>query len=252
VLIVNSADGTVLQELSAPKGGEFELGDCAGANAYYAKKRHLPKGTPKVFSCTDVTELNGSLYVVTGYCDGDFVLQAHWCEGCGVWKWGSTAWGGKGTGAGRFQTAHGVFAHEGHIYVANREAHEVVKFTPRGRLVEVLPDIPEGSRICNLAYAEDEKYFVMNALAPLGDGTTYSNINGDSNVYGAMRTAPIFAHDGDKLLATIDAGSLGIPVLKHLHHVWPHYSTAPDGSRQLYILVHGWRDGKFCVLKHEK
>ena len=69
----------------------------------------------------------------------------------------------------------------------------------------------------------------MNALAPLP--------------HTAPRTAPIYCHTGSRLVSTIDAGSLGIPVLKHLHHVWPHYVVAADGSRQLYLLVHGWRDG---------
>ena len=50
---------------------------------------------------------------------------------------------------------------------------------------------------------------------------------------------------------TIEPGELGIPVLKHLHHVWPHYVTQEDGSRQLYLLVMGWSRGKFAVLKHE-
>ena len=59
--------------------------------------------------------------------------------------------------------------------------------------------------------------------------------------------APIFAHDGDALRSVIEPGVLGIPVLKHLHHTWPHY--APDGS--LYLLIHGWSEGKFAVLKHE-
>ena len=37
------------------------------------------------------------------------------------WTWGPVAWGGRGDAQGRFQTAHGVFAHEGRILVANRE-----------------------------------------------------------------------------------------------------------------------------------
>jgi hypothetical protein len=53
------------------------------------------------------------------------------------------------------------------------------------------------------------------------------------------------------VVSTIDPGSLGIPVLKHLHHTWPHYVTMPDGTKQLYLLVHGWSAGKFAVLKHE-
>ena len=62
--------------------------------------------------------------------------------------WGPTAWGGKGTERGRFSTAHGVFAHDGHIFVANREAHQVLEFTPEGSLVRAMPDLPHNARIC--------------------------------------------------------------------------------------------------------
>ena len=53
-----------------------------------------------------------------------------------------------------------------------------------------------------------------------GDGSTYPTGNGDGEVavFGAMRAAPIYAHSGESLVSVIDAGSLGIPVLKHLHH----------------------------------
>ena len=40
-----------------------------------------------------------------------------------------------------FGTAHGVFAHDGHIFVANREAHQVPEFTPEGSLVRAMPDL---------------------------------------------------------------------------------------------------------------
>ena len=53
------------------------------------------------------------------------------------------------------------------------------------------------------------------------------------------------------LFGVLPAGeALGIPVLKHLHHVWPHYHTDKAGVRSLYILIHGWSAGKFAVLKH--
>ena len=81
-----------------------------------------------------------------------------------------------------------------------------------------------------------EDYLVMNSLVP---------------VTAEQSTAPIYAYAEDQIISTIVPGDLGIPVLKHLHLVWPHYVTSPDGSRQLYILMHGWRDGKFAVLKHE-
>lgn len=230
-VLITNLEGTVLQELGAPKGGEFTHD---APNAFYSEHRHKD-----VFKCTDVTYLEGRLYVVTGYSQGDFVLSAE-RDSDGQWYWGPTAWGGKGDAPGNFRTAHGVTAHDGHIYVSNREAFQVIKFTADGKLVEVMPDIPSGSRICNVAHAEHDGYFVMNALAPLDDGKTG---------LGGQRTAPIYAHSGERLISCIDAGSLGIPVLKHIHNVWPHYHTDEAGVRTLYILIHGWRDGKFAVLK---
>ena len=97
--------------------------------------------------------------MVTGYCDGDFVLSAHKVDG--KWQWGPVAWGGKGDGPAQFKTAHGVFAHESHIYVADREHHAVLQFTKHGELVKSLPDIPAGSRICNVGYAEHDNFFTM-------------------------------------------------------------------------------------------
>uniref|UniRef100_A0A7S3ESD9 Uncharacterized protein n=1 Tax=Haptolina ericina TaxID=156174 RepID=A0A7S3ESD9_9EUKA len=233
VLIIG-LDGEVKQQLSAPVGGEFDFGE---ANVYYSERpiKQCPWGQPHLpkFACTDVTYLDGKLYVVTGYCDGDFVLTAN--EEGGQWRWGHTAWGGKGSAAGKFRTAHGVFAYDGHIFVANREAHQVLEFTPDGSLVRALPDIPDTARVCNVARADD--YFVMNALEPIQ--------------HTPAKTAPIFAHSGERLLSIVEPGELGIPVLKHLHHTWPHYVTAPDGERTLYLLIHGWSAGKFCVLRHE-
>jgi len=43
-----------------------------------------------------------------------------------------------------------------------------------------------------------------------------------------------------------------IPILTNIHHVWPHYIKSDNGSTQLYLLVHGWNQGKFAVLKLEK
>ena len=178
-VLLLSLDGEVLQQLDAPKGGEFNFDE---ANGYYSKNPR--KGCPwhevqglsggPDFAVTDVTYCpeNGRLYCVTGYCDGDFVLSASMGDDDGRWAWGPVAWGGKGDGAAQFQIAHGVFAHEGHIFVANREAHQVLEFTPGGQLVRMRGDIPAGARICNVARAGEHGYFVMNALAPLGDGLT--------------------------------------------------------------------------------
>ncbi|MDX1565619.1 MAG: hypothetical protein R3236_09450, partial [Phycisphaeraceae bacterium] len=208
VLIVDLS-GKVLQELGKPTGDEFKD---QKINNYY-------KGKRANFKVTDVTYHDGRLYAVTGYSNGDFVLTAHEKEG--KWAWGPIAWGGRGKKPGQFRTAHGVYAHEGHIYVANREAHQVVKFTAEGKFVETLPDIPKGSRVCNVAF--ENGYFFFCPLKKIGK----------------QASAPIYAHTGEKLVSTIIPGELGIPVLNNIHHAWPHEVTNADGSKQLYLLVHG-------------
>lgn len=220
-VLVMDLTGKVVQELGSPKGGEFNFDK---ANTYYQGKRSR-------FVVTDVTYLDGKLYAVTGYSPGDFVLSAEIKEG--KWSWGPWAWGGKGRKPGEFKTAHGIFAHEDHLYVANREAHQVVKFTKTGKLIELVKDIPRGSRVCNVAF--QAKHFFFCPLMRVGK----------------QRSAPIYAHTGEKLVSTIIPGELGIPVLNNIHHVWPHTVKNADGSKQLYLLVHGWNKGKYAVLKRE-
>eukprot|EP00912_Choanoflagellata_sp_UC4_P002004 UC4_evm1s1289 len=120
ILVVN-LNGKIVQEMNKPEGHEFLFEE---ANEYYSK--YKGKDTPKVFSCTDVTYMNGKLYVVTGYCPGDFVLTME--EKKGKWHWGKIAWGGRGDKPGQFKTAHGVYAHEGSIYVANREGNYAIDY----------------------------------------------------------------------------------------------------------------------------
>jgi hypothetical protein len=220
VLIVDTM-GKLIQEISKPTGTEFDFDK---ANEYYKNKK-------AAFAVTDVTYLDGKLYAVTGYSRGDFVLTA--TEKDGKWAWGPIAWGGKGGAPGQFKTAHGVYAHKDHIYVANREAQQVVKFTKDGKLVELIKDIPKGSRVCNVAHLQGHFFF-----CPLVK-------------IGKQKSAPIYAHTGSKLASTIIPGELGIPVLNNIHHVWPHHVKAKDGSTQLYLLIHGWNKGKYAVLKHD-
>jgi hypothetical protein len=222
-VLITDLEGKVLHELTKPKGDEF---DFEPANAFYGGKKSN-------FAATDATYYKGTLYVVTGYSRGDFVLTAQ--EKDGKWSWAKLAWGGKGRKPGQFNTAHGVYAFRDHIWVANRGAHQVVKFTPDGKFVALTPDIPKGSLVCNLAFLHDHFFF-----CPL------SKVNKKT-----QSSAPIYAHTGEKLVSTIIPGDLGIPILNNIHQVWPHHVKGKDGSKQLYLLVHGWNKGKFAVLKHE-
>jgi len=221
-VLVLTLDGRVVSEILKPSGTEFKF---AVANDFFS-------AADSNFGVTDITYLNGTLYVAHGYSKGDFVMTIK--EKDGDWSWGKLAWGGKGDQPGQFRTAHGIYAHNNHIFVANRAAGQVVKFTKKGKYVETFNDIPEGSLICNVSY-KAEHYF-LNALSAIDK----------------QKSAPIYVHTGEKLVSTVISGDLNIPTLTNIHQVWPHFVEDEDGSKQLYLLVHGWNKGKFAVLKHEK
>ena len=60
---------------------------------------------------------------------------------------------GKGDALGKFNTAHGVFAFDGHIFVANREAHQVIEFTPTVFLTHSESLIASPMNFCCIAKA---------------------------------------------------------------------------------------------------
>lgn len=221
-VLILTLDGTIVSEIVKPVGTEFKF---PAANEFYSSE-------DSNFGVTDVTYLDGIIYVAHGYSKGDFVLSIE--EKNGDWNWGKLAWGGKGDNPGQFQTAHGIYAYDGHILVANRAAGQVVKFTRKGKFVETFKDIPEGSLVCNVSY--ESEHFFLNALSAIGD----------------QKSAPIYVHTGEKLMSTVVPGDLDIPVLTNIHQVWPHIVESENGSKQLYLLVHGWNKGKFAVLKLEK
>jgi len=88
--------------------------------------------------------------------------------------------------------------------------------------------------VCNVSFKTE--HFFFNALSAINN----------------QKSAPIYAHTGEKLVSTIIPGDLDIPILSNIHHVWPHFVEAENGSKHLYLLVHGWNKGKFAVLKLEK
>ena len=221
-VLVLTLDGTIVSEILKPTGNEFKFDP---TNEFFSSE-------DSNFGVTDVTYLKGTIYVAHGYSDGDFVMTIK--EKKSVWSWGKLAWGGKGDNPGQFQTAHGVYAHDNHVLVANRAAGQVVRFTKRGKFVETFNDIPEGSLVCNVSYKTE--HFFLNALSAIGE----------------QKSAPIYVHTGEKLVSTIIPGDLDIPVLTNIHQVWPHFVETENGSKQLYLLVHGWNKGKFAVLRLEK
>ena len=100
-VLVLDLDGSIISDILKPKGIEF---DFVPANDFFGSKGSN-------FGVTDVTYLDGVIYAAHGYSKGDFVLTI--VEKDGSWDWGRLAWGGKGKAPGQFQTAHGIYAHDG-------------------------------------------------------------------------------------------------------------------------------------------
>ena len=220
-ILVLNLEGKIISEILKPTGNEFKF---EKANKFFALEESN-------FGVTDVTYLDGLIYVAHGYSKGDFILTIE--EKNGIWSWSDLAWGGKGDMPGQFQTAHGIYAHENHLLVSSRAAGQVVKFTNDGFYVDIFDNIPEGSLVCNVSYKT--KHYFMNALKAIGD----------------QRSAPIYVHTSKELKSVIIPGDLDIPYLTNIHQVWPHVITSSDGSKQMYLLIHGWNKGKYAVLKLE-
>jgi len=218
-VLVLDTKGRIVSDILKPGGDEF---DFVPANDFF-------RSPGSNFGVTDVAYLDGRLYVAHGYSQGDFMLTIEEREGS--WSWGRLAWGGKGNAPGQFQTAHGVFTHQGKIYVANRAKGEIVQFRPDGGFIEKMPNIPEGSLICNVAFTQG--HFFFNALSPLGE----------------QSSAPVYIHNGNDLEHTVIPGDLDIPIMTNIHHVWPHWVQTKDGEPQLFLLIHAWNTGVFAVLK---
>ena len=104
-VLVLTLEGKIVSEILKPTGNEFTF---EKANQFFASQ-------DSNFGVTDVTYLDGTIYVAHGYSKGDFILTIE--ENNGSWSWANLAWGGKGDQPGQFKTAHGVYAHENHIFV---------------------------------------------------------------------------------------------------------------------------------------
>ena len=100
------------------------------------------------FAPTDVEEMEGLYYVTTGYSNLDFVLTARILS-FDPFKaaWYDLAFGGKGTGHGQFNTAHGITIPPGkkRLDISDRPNSRIERFTRYA---------PVGSRSPDAALAE--------------------------------------------------------------------------------------------------
>ncbi|MBM3775425.1 MAG: hypothetical protein FJW37_09715, partial [Acidobacteria bacterium] len=98
-VFTTTLDGKLVHSLKAPDG-DTDVGHPV-ANDYFAGRGN--------FVPTDVEQLDGMFYIATGYSNLDYVLTARILSTNPFrTAWHDLAFGGKGTGAGQFGTAHGI------------------------------------------------------------------------------------------------------------------------------------------------
>ncbi len=218
-VFTTSLEGKLVNTLGAPEAG-MDLGHPI-ANEYF-------KGNGK-FVPTDVEQLDGLLYVATGYSSLDFVLTARILS-TNPFKavWHDLAFGGKGSGVGQFGTGHGITVPPGtkRIDVSDRPNSEIDRFTRYGHYLSTLR-MPLGSFPCDIYYLG--KYAVVGSL------------HGPDRSKGA----PIYILEDDKLISTImPKEELGLSNFQHIHN-----AVLREYNNKLYVIAQAWNPGDFAILE---
>jgi hypothetical protein len=218
-VFTTSLDGKLLHSLRTPEAG-VDLGQPA-ANDYFAGRGS--------FIPTDVEQLDGMLYITTGYSNLDYVLTAKILSTNPFnAAWHDLAFGGKGTGVGQFGTGHGITVPPGtkRLDVSDRPNSEIDRFTRYGQYLSTLR-MPLGSLPCDIYYLDN--YAIVGSL----DGPDRS------------KGAPIYILENDKLISTVMVKEdLGLENFKHIHN-----AVFKRSGGKLYIIAQAWNPGDFAILE---
>ncbi len=219
LVFTTTLDGRLVHTLKPPDG-KSDLGSPI-ANDYFSGRGN--------FVPTDVDQLDGLLYISTGYSNLDFVLTAR-ITGTSPFQavWHDLAFGGKGTGPGQFGTGHGITVPPGtkRIDVADRPNSEIDRFTRYGHYLSTVR-MPLGSFPCDIYYSG--KYAVVGSL------------HGPDRSKGA----PIYILEDDKLVSTImPKEDLGLKNFQHVHN-----AALREVGNKLYVIAQAWNPGDFAILE---
>ena len=215
-------NGKLVHTLGAPDG-RSDLGH-PNANAYF-----LDQGN---FVPTDTEQINGLLYVATGYSSLDYVLTAK-ISGTKPFRaaWHDLAFGGKGGGVGQFGTGHGITVPRGTTRgdVSDRANAEIDRFTRHGQYLSTLK-MPFGSLPCDIDY--------------LGDYAIVGSLRGPDRSKGA----PIYILENDKLISTVMIKEdLGLENFQHIHN-----AVLREHGGKFYVIAQAWNPGDFAILEQVK
>jgi hypothetical protein len=218
-VFTTTLEGKLLHTLKTPENGT-DLGNPI-ANDYFSGKGN--------FVPTDVEQLDGLLYITTGYSNLDFVLTARilsFHPFNAVWH--DLAFGGRGTGTGQFGTGHGITVPPGlkRLDVSDRPNSRIERFTRYGHYLSSL-GMPLGSLPCDIYYLG--KYAIVGSL----DGPDGS------------KGAPIYIFENDRLVSTVmPKEELGLTNFKHVHN-----AVLREYANKLYIIAQAWNPGDFAILE---
>lgn len=220
-IFVTDLKGKLLATLDPPTGSEFAEKKVA---RYF---EHNEKFIP-----TDLDELNGLLYITTGYSSLDYVLTATIdAEIPTNIGWNNLVFGGKGDKPGQFGTGHGVTINpeRNRVDVADRPVAELDRFTPEGAYLETV-NLPAGAFPCDIDF--EAGYMLVGCL------------HGEDREAGA----PIYLLKDDKVISSIVCKrDLGLENFQHVHNA---AMRVIDGT--IYILAQAWNPGDFVILEQVK
>ena len=130
-VFVTGLDGKLDAVLTTPDAG-VDLGNPAPNEYFKSKGPFVP---------TDVEQLDGKLYITTGYSKLDYVLTARILKTSPVeLAWNNLSFGGKGKEPGQFDTGHGITVPPKmkRLDIADRANGEIDRFSPDGKYLSTL------------------------------------------------------------------------------------------------------------------
>lgn len=218
-VFTTTLEGKLVHTLNSPTGADDF--DQPTVNNYFTGRGS--------FVPTDVEQLDGLLYITTGYSNLDYVLTARILS-TNPFKiiWNDLAFGGKGSGVGQFGTAHGITVPPGkkRLDIADRPNSEIDRFTHYGNYRSTL-ELPKGSLPCDVAFLEN--YCIVGCL----DGPD------------RKKGAPIYILENDRLISTImPKEDLGLANFQHVHNAVLH-----KVGNKFYVIAQAWNPGDFAILE---
>jgi hypothetical protein len=218
-VFVTGLDGKLDTVLSTPAAG-VDLGSPVPNEYFKTEGKFIP---------TDVEQLDGKLYITTGYSKLDYVLTARILKTNPVeLAWNNLSFGGKGKGQGQFDTGHGITVPPKmkRLDIADRANGEIDRFSPDGKYLSTLT-MPKDSFPCDTYY--------------LGKYVAIASLNNPDKTKGAA----IYILEDDKVISTIlPKEELGLTNFMHIHN-----AVLRQIGKKYYVIAQAWNPGDFAILE---